>query len=48
MNNGSKAEGGINVNVITAIFFTLFFFCATQDIAVDGWALTMLSAENVG
>ena len=21
---------------------------ATQDIAVDGWALTMLSPENVG
>lgn len=24
------------------------FFFAPQDIAVDGWALTMLSRENVG
>lgn len=24
-------------------FFILIFFCATQDIAVDGWALTILS-----
>lgn len=24
------------------------FLAATQDIAVDGWALTMLSRENVG
>lgn len=40
--------GGIQINVITGIFFVLFFFCATQDVAVDGWALTMLSEENVG
>eukprot|EP00750_Incisomonas_marina_P009423 INCI15997.1.p1 GENE.INCI15997.1~~INCI15997.1.p1 ORF type:complete len:491 (+),score=86.37 INCI15997.1:234-1706(+) len=40
--------GGIQINIITGIFFVLFFFCATQDVAVDGWALTMLSEKNVG
>lgn len=30
---------------ITASFFLLVLFCATQDIAVDGWALTCLSPE---
>ncbi|VWU49043.1 Acetyl-coenzyme A transporter 1, putative [Hepatocystis sp. ex Piliocolobus tephrosceles] len=38
----------INLYFVTAFFFTLFFFMATQDIAVDGWALTMLSEENKG
>lgn len=33
---------------LTLIFFALYFLAATQDIAVDGWALTMLSKENVG
>ena len=37
-----------NVPVLTVIFFSLSFLAATQDIAVDGWALTMLSRENVG
>lgn len=32
---------------LTGIFFLLYFLCATQDIAVDGWALTMLRPENV-
>ena len=32
-----------NVTVITSVFFALNFLAATQDIAVDGWALTMLS-----
>ncbi|KAI9206634.1 acetyl-coenzyme A transporter 1-domain-containing protein [Polychytrium aggregatum] len=27
-------------------FTTIVFLCATQDIAVDGWALTLLSREN--
>lgn len=25
-----------------------YFLAATQDIAVDGWAITMLSKKNVG
>ena len=37
-----------NVVALTVIFFGLHFLAATQDIAVDGWALTMLSKENVG
>ena len=28
--------------VLTAGFFLLYFMVATQDIAVDGWALTLL------
>lgn len=36
------------VGVLTVLFFALYFLCATQDIAVDGWALTMLRKENVG
>ncbi|XP_023648203.1 acetyl-coenzyme A transporter 1 [Paramormyrops kingsleyae] len=37
-----------DIFTITAVFFMLAFLAATQDIAVDGWALTMLSRENVG
>lgn len=37
-----------NVFILTVIFFLLNFLAATQDIAVDGWALTMLSRRNVG
>lgn len=37
-----------NVPLLTAIFFMLNFLAATQDIAVDGWALTMLKRCNVG
>ncbi|KAI1726792.1 acetyl-coenzyme A transporter 1 domain-containing protein [Ditylenchus destructor] len=37
-----------NVIVLMAIFLPLNFLAATQDIAVDGWALTMLSRKNVG
>ncbi|CAG8561662.1 2804_t:CDS:10 [Ambispora leptoticha] len=36
-----------NVYIITLIFFLLIFFSATQDIAVDGWALTLLSKNNL-
>ena len=33
---------------VTALFAVLVMLAATQDIAVDGWALTLLSRENVG
>ena len=33
---------------ITALFFALVLLAATQDIAVDGWALTLLSRANIG
>jgi PAT family acetyl-CoA transporter-like MFS transporter 1 len=38
----------LSIGSLTGYFFTLYFLMATQDIAVDGWALTMLSRENVG
>ena len=37
-----------NIFVLTSLFFLLFVCAATQDIAVDGWAITMLSRESVG
>lgn len=44
-----QAEGEkINVFALAVHFFILNLLAATQDIAVDGWALTMLSKENVG
>lgn len=36
------------VHLISVIFFLLWFLTATQDIAVDGWAITMLQRRNVG
>ena len=33
---------------LTLMFSLLYFLAATQDIAVDGWALTMLKPINVG
>lgn len=51
---GGAAAGGdvapiaVDVHGLTAAFFVLYALVATQDIAVDGWALTMLRKENVG
>ncbi|XP_054715943.1 acetyl-coenzyme A transporter 1-like isoform X2 [Uloborus diversus] len=39
--------GHPNVYLLTTLFFCMNFLAATQDIAVDGWALTMLSRRNV-
>ncbi|KAH9026321.1 acetyl-coenzyme A transporter 1-domain-containing protein [Lactarius deliciosus] len=36
-----------HVYSLTAIYTTLVLISATQDIAVDGWALTLLSEENL-
>ncbi|CAN6653684.1 hypothetical protein TRVA0_026S01948 [Trichomonascus vanleenenianus] len=36
-----------NLGAITVFFFLLVFLCATQDIAVDGWALTLLSQQSL-
>mmetsp|Transcript_9358 Transcript_9358/g.20805 ORF Transcript_9358/g.20805 Transcript_9358/m.20805 type:complete len:663 (-) Transcript_9358:29-2017(-) len=46
----ASATLGISLHVqgVTMFFFTLYFLMATQDIAVDGWALTMLSKKNRG
>ncbi|ELR03027.1 hypothetical protein VC83_02462 [Pseudogymnoascus destructans] len=40
-------EGGGGVWDFTGWWFFLVFMCATQDIAVDGWALTLLSPQNL-
>lgn len=39
--------GSPDVWTLTILFFSLYFLCATQDIAVDGWALTILQRRNV-
>lgn len=41
------ANGGAGVWGFTWWWFFLVFLCATQDIAVDGWAITLLSHTNV-
>ncbi|KAF7265759.1 hypothetical protein GWI33_020839 [Rhynchophorus ferrugineus] len=41
-------DEGPNIGFLTLLFFSLNFLAATQDIAVDGWALTMLKKCNVG
>lgn len=40
-------DGGAGVWGFTMWWFGLVFMCATQDIAVDGWALTLLSQSNL-
>nr|VZI32606.1 unnamed protein product [Spirometra erinaceieuropaei] len=40
--------GDVQIWSLTCAFFGLTLLAATQDIVVDGWALTMLSKENVG
>jgi len=46
--SAAEAANSMNVRGVTAFFFALYFLMATQDIAVDGWALTMLSKKNRG
>ncbi|KAL8718112.1 MAG: hypothetical protein Q9225_004718 [Loekoesia sp. 1 TL-2023] len=41
------ASDGSGVWSFTGWWFFLVFLCATQDIAVDGWALTLLSLPNL-
>lgn len=38
-----SADSSPSIYLLTAAFFAMNFLAATQDIAVDGWALTMLS-----
>lgn len=37
-----------NILNLTAIFGILWFLTSTQDIAVDGWSLTLLQRKNIG
>ncbi|KAK5641244.1 hypothetical protein RI129_009791 [Pyrocoelia pectoralis] len=41
-------DGDPNIEILTLLFCSLNFLAATQDVAVDGWALTMLKKCNVG
>ncbi|KAL1507345.1 hypothetical protein AB1Y20_008191 [Prymnesium parvum] len=43
---GDAESGTVNVKALTYLFFTFYVLAATQDIAVDGLALTVLSARN--
>eukprot|EP00048_Salpingoeca_helianthica_P017751 m.238863 g.238863 ORF g.238863 m.238863 type:complete len:506 (-) comp22089_c0_seq1:203-1720(-) len=40
-------KGLHSVGEFSALMFVVIFLAATQDIAVDGWALTLLSKENL-
>ncbi|KAJ1666306.1 hypothetical protein IW140_005212 [Coemansia sp. RSA 1813] len=49
---GSHIDGLVrnpaeNIHEIMYLFLAIVFLGATQDIAVDGWALTLLSKENL-
>lgn len=37
-----------DVYALTALFFVFYLLAATQDIAVDGWALEILQKRNLG
>lgn len=37
-----------NILFLTICFLVFYFLAATQDIAVDAWALTLLSEKNKG
>ena len=39
---GNEEGSELNIGLLTALFFVLNLLAATQDIVVDGWALTML------
>eukprot|EP01083_Nonionella_stella_P257469 881276_1 len=45
--NVNEWMNNLDVYTITIWCFIVIFFTATQDIAVDGWSLTILSKENV-
>jgi hypothetical protein len=37
----------LRINMLTCIFFFVYFLLACQDICVDGWALTLLTDYNL-
>lgn len=47
MMDSAGKPGGTTVWGFTGWWFFLVLMCATQDIAVDGWALTLLSPSNI-
>lgn len=40
--NGKVGSGTMDLNTLFVVFFFLNFLAATQDISVDGWAISML------
>ncbi|KAI9632848.1 acetyl-coenzyme A transporter 1 [Dioszegia hungarica] len=49
---GGRVEGWldaeeVDIRFVTGVFGSLILAAATQDIAVDGWALTLLSSPNL-
>ncbi|XP_026823340.1 acetyl-coenzyme A transporter 1-like [Rhopalosiphum maidis] len=48
INNLLPETGKPNIEKLVCVFFIATFLVATQDIVVDGWALTMLKKNNVG
>jgi len=47
MMKAAGANDGAGVWNFTGWWFLLVFLCATQDIAVDGWAISLLSRQNI-
>ncbi|KAK3393102.1 acetyl-coenzyme A transporter 1 [Podospora didyma] len=47
MMEATGKTGGTTIWGFTGWWFFLVLMCATQDIAVDGWALTLLSPSNI-
>ena len=47
MMTAAGANGGAGVWKFTYWWFFLVLMCATQDIAVDGWAISLLSIANI-
>lgn len=47
MMKAAGADDGAGVWGFTGWWFLLVFLCATQDIAVDGWAISLLSIQNI-
>lgn len=45
---GDDSSQKPQVVVLTLVFSLLWILTATQDIAVDGWSLTMLQRRNIG
>lgn len=41
-----KDTSKVDMKLLTGVFLFLVILCSTQDIAVDGWALNILSKES--
>ncbi|CEP63011.1 uncharacterized protein LALA0_S07e00386g [Lachancea lanzarotensis] len=45
--SSNTASSELSISTLTICFLSLIALCATQDIAVDGWALEILSKESL-